>query len=304
MLMLLSLLTYTRLETYKNSQMFQLFFTKYMEKDERSYINQAMQKQYDKAKGSKKESKGEKGDQQPKVNANRRISLALLVDEKQRANKAKEWAQTRILLKNLINELYSDQPFFQEAVKERSQAVDELINEMIHAIDQLPKNKKIKKATELSNLTLADKQLDLMLYKMLHGAPYKEIVEERQLAKPQEEEAVETDQEDVEAGSEADEFKSPKGYFSLLDFVNLSPTLKIRVYLAPREVLMAAFHDKNIVDDIIAQRKELYKQAVGDGDLAQLKSAFQNQFEQRRAPEIDSATLDFSVSKTNPKNYE
>jgi len=59
MLMLLSLLTYARLESYRNSQVFQIFFTYYMEKDERGYQNLAAEKLYKKIKAPGKKTSEE-----------------------------------------------------------------------------------------------------------------------------------------------------------------------------------------------------------------------------------------------------
>lgn len=299
--MLLSLMTYARFETYRNSQIFQVFFNNYMEKDERGYVNLGAEKQYAATKGSSKDGSG---GSQPKVNANRRISLALLASKDKREKQAKDWAQERLLLKNLINVLYNDQPFFQQVIQERPQVVDELINSLVQTIDGLPENKKLKKAEELANLKLGDPLLDLLFYKILHGAPYKEVIKEQPSLLPEqkEEKKGEAEDDDSSVQSESEEFKSTKGYFSLLDFVNVSPTLKIRVYLAPREVLMAIFNDQGIVDEMMLQRKALYKQANADGDLKALSETFQNQFEQRRPQDIDKSMLDFSVTKTNPDN--
>jgi len=145
--------------------------------------------------------------------------------------------------------------------------LDELVASLTHAIDALPPEKKLKKAAELANLNLSDKDMNEVFYKMLHGAPYKEIVISADSKIPPtspqtfDEADVEDEEENNELEKEADEYKSPKGYFSLLDFVNLSQSPKIRVYLAPREVLEAIFHDSATVDDIISQRKTLYSQA-------------------------------------------
>ena len=98
--------------------------------------------------------------------------------------------------------------------------------------------------------------------------------------------------------------KSEKGYFSLLDFINLSSYTTIRVYLAPREVLETIFPDKGVVDEIIAQRQRLHQQAIDEADTKELGLSFKNQFEPRRDPSIDATMLNFSVTKTNPATYQ
>lgn len=331
MLMLLSLMTYARLETYRSSAVYQLFFNKYMEDDERTYINAAMLKQYMKTKASKRDPKEAAADKQ--IAATLRISLKLLAEKKQRDSQPKDWEQTKLLLKNLIFVLYAEEPFFKQATHMSSQVLDELIAGLVQAVDDLPDDKKLKKAADLANITLPDQQLDELFYKMLHGAAYNEVIKPK-LHKPKlqnhclqrpewqkpdikrpefnaqpsidEATGVQYDEDENQKALEEDldEAQKSEGYYSLLDFVNLSKYLKIRVYLASREVLQAIFRDKNIVDDVIAQRQALYKQALDDVAVNVLSQSFKELFEARRDPEIDPSMLDFSVSKTNPKNYE
>ncbi len=307
MLMLLSLLTYARLETYRNSQIFQVIFNRYMEQEERGYINLAADKQYMKTKGlAKKKDGAEKKKSELPVAATPRISLAALVDKKLRDAKPEEWKQTQIMLKNLIYTLYGDQTFFRQAIDNQPSLLDDLINALTNTIDDLPKEKKIKKASGLATLSLPNKELDTILYKMLHGAPYLDIppaTTEETVIVQSKDTQEEEDQDDPTLEKEADEYRSPEGYYSLLDFVNLSSMPKVRVFLAPREVLMAIFHEPTIVNDIIAQRQQYFNQALDGKPTKELSETFKNQFDQRRAPEIDAKALDFSVTKTNPQNY-
>lgn len=300
MLMLLSLMTYARLETYRSSEIFQILFTHYMEKDERGYINEMAEKLYVKTKVSTKPGKpGAK-----RTDASPRIGLGLLKDKKQRESKPQQWQQTQVLLKNLINVLYADQPFFLNLLQEHPYFVDELIASLTNAVDdsKVPLNK----TADLANITFKDQMLDEAFYKMLHGAPHKELLENPDQSSRVEDgtkNEVENDQDVDQLAQEADEFRSPEGYFSLLDFITFSSSGKIRIFLAPQEVLQAIF-DPSIVDDILIERKGLYQEAVNGTDPKELESRFKDQFDRRRDPAIDSAFLDFSVTKTNPKSYE
>ena len=69
-------------------------------------------------------------------------------------------------------------------------------------------------------------------------------------------------------------------------------------------MLLAIFHDRAVVDEIIAERKVLYKEASAKADPKDLEVKFKGRFDSRRDAAIDSALLDYSVSKTNPKYYE
>lgn len=307
MLMLLSLMTYTRLETYRSSQVFQVVFKHYMEKDERGYINTEAIKLYNRLKVSTKNGKSN-----GKVDASPRIGIGLLVDKKLRESKQKEWEQTQALLKNLMTTLYAKQPFFRQMEQERPSFLNDLIASITQAAEALPPDRQPKTTTDLANLRLADPQLDKLFYKMLHGAFYKEVFAEKEEESEapilrSQEIAAETDlnQADAKLVEEGTtEFQSQKGYFSLLDFVTLSSSPKIRVYLAPKEVLQSIFHDPATVEAILAERKQLYKQAVGGAETKSLETAFKNQFDRLKDPAISEDGLNYSVTKTNPKYYE
>jgi len=306
MIMLLSVMTYARLESYRNSQAFQVIFKQYMQEDERGYINQQAKVAYDKIKvGTKKGAKSSK-----KINASPRLAIGSLFNS-DRASKEQEWTQTKVLLKNLIKNLYSVQPFYKKMEQEDPSFVDHLITAITQAIDDLPKEKRPKKPSDLATLTLEDPKLDRMLYEILRGASYMVVVtdEQKMLAeqknsnalKPNESEA-ETSEDEEDASEEEQEFKSPPGYFSLLDFVT-GYSKPVRIYLAPKEVLQSIFPGNEIVQSIMEERERLYKQAMNDGDTQQLSETFKEQFLKMKDPSIDDKALDFSINKTNPKRY-
>ncbi|MBA3815552.1 MAG: hypothetical protein H0X29_03360 [Parachlamydiaceae bacterium] len=179
---------------------------------------------------------------------------------------------------------------------------------MTQSASQLPEDKGLKKAADIANLKLGDDELDDVFYKMLKGAPFKDldktVVPDLSKEVPKEQVQEEDDASDV--GTEkADEHRSPKGYFSLLDFVTLQPLNKVRIYLAPREVLKAVYRDDAIVNDVINKRNELYHQASsGDNEtIKSLSEAFKNEFNNRQDQAVGDV-LDFTVTKTNPKKYE
>lgn len=307
MLMLLALLTYARLETYRGSQVFHLLFEHYMQKDERGYVNMVAEKVYDSTKGSTKESKGSG----QKVAASPRVVLAVLFKKKEGDQAPQEVSSVTALLKNLMMTLYADQPFYKQILEQRPSFLDEIIAGLTHSVDQLPEERKLKKAVDLANLSLGDDQLDDVFYKMLHGAEYKDVNQEDSIdylvEKPKEE--VESDEDASDAATiekEAEEHQSPKGYYSLLDFITLQPLHKVRIYLAPKEVLKAIYRDDGIVEDIIKKRKELYNesQLADEEGVKSLGESFKNQFQNRQDPAVHDDILDFTVTKTNPKKYE
>ncbi|HEV8052740.1 MAG TPA: hypothetical protein VGP47_09605 [Parachlamydiaceae bacterium] len=314
MLMLLSLMTYARLETYRSSQTFQIIFKNYMQEDERGYINLQADKVYESIVVTEKENKDDKKKPAAKKNdASPRIGIGLLFNPDREA-KGKDWEQTKVLLKNLMRKLYSEQPFYKKLEAQRPNFVDDLVKSITQTVDELPKDVKPKHAVGLANLKLPDPLLDRVLYKMLHGASYMNVLNEEQKKVAEQKgfvikerlsnKEIETASSDEVSGDDIDEFKSPEGYFSLLDFVNSGSKPKIRVYLAPKEVLQAIFNDKATVNSIIEERQRLYQQTDADGAIEQLSESFKNQFMKLKDSSIEDETLNFSISKTNPKYYK
>lgn len=318
MLMLLTLMTYAKLETFRTSQIFQILFEERMMQNERNVINVAAAPLYrditvnteePKKETEDKDASKKQGENVKEAEAEnpsrlfRYISIGMLLDKKKREENPEKWEQTKILLKNLMNQLYAKQPFFIDIAQERPQLVDELISAVVHAIDSLP-DKKLKKAKDLANLELEDLVLNTVFYDMLKSSIR---VEENQTANSspilnpedgKKEEKI-ADSADSVLDKKVEDYISPEGESSLLDYVGEGQA-KTSVYLAPKEVLQAIFLNEAVVDDVIKERNQYYKQARSGADLKELSKAFKSQFEPRRDASIDSKTLDFSVTTTNP----
>lgn len=292
MLMLLAMLTYGRLATYSSSQISQVIFEKYMQNDERAYLNSFAEVLYNEIHKTSKE-----GDSTPRVSANSLISIAPLFNSAVTEEALKQRKQATMMLKTLMHVLYGDSPFFKEMLEKRPTFTDEIIASLIETSEGLPKEDKWKKVTDLANINLSDKELDAIFYLMLKGAAYKDVL---QSAIVSEEDKVNTES----TSTTNEDFHSKKGHFSLLDFINLSGTSKIRVYLAPKEVLEVVFPDKKTVDEIINERQQLYKQVVAGSSAAELSKIFESQFDSRRNPEIGRKDIDYTVTKTAPKKSQ
>ncbi|MEI8364846.1 MAG: hypothetical protein WCF65_00350 [Parachlamydiaceae bacterium] len=308
MLMLLALMTYARLDSYRSSQVFQIIFNRYMETDERGYINLPAKKVYNSIQVTTKEGAKEGAKEGKKAAGIARIGILQLLNQSKRDEKPKEWLQTQILLKNLMMSLYKNQPFFKKALETNPVLVDELIAAITRAIDALPANQQSKEAKELANLTLPDSQLNQILYKVLQGAPCEESSltndKKKKNQSVKNENPTDKSQSEPSLENETDEFQSTEGYCSLLDFVSGESTPKVRIFVAPREVLNAIFHDPQVVDEIIAERQELYKLAIGDAKIEDLNTAFKDRFDRLKDSSIDSTSLSYEVSKTNPRDYK
>ncbi len=298
MLMLLVTMTYARIETYRTSQVSQLFFRRYMQKHERGYVNDANDKLYIDLEGTpKNQSAQPPKPQAPRAKATPRISLLYFIDKKKREGDVKGFEETKYLLKTLIDVLYKDAPFYKEAIDHNPTVIDNLIQAIIDAIDARTSEKKITKAEQLANLKLSDPILNDLLYKMLLGTPFKGVLVEETTGTE--------DQEDDSLKEEGKEYIAPNGYISLLNYVNLSLNRPIRVYLASQEVLLTAFgQNKDVVKEIIGMRKNLYREATHDGDVSALSQQFADAFKKLQDSRLSDKALDFTVSKTNPVVYK
>ncbi|MCB1111241.1 MAG: hypothetical protein H7A37_06660 [Chlamydiales bacterium] len=257
MLMLLTLMTYARIESFRASTGVQAQFSYYMEESERDFINRRAKRWYDEIAVSSKN--GASHEQAPGL---AKLSVKILFDEKIREAKPTEFQQVYMLLKKLPDLLYGDQEFFEE-MKADASLQDEMWQQVIHAADQ----QKVTKVQDLANLDLGDAHLNEIFYKMLKGTETKE-----------------------------------GGYPSLLDYITMKRSAKIRVYLAPEPILLLLFRDPDTVSEIIETRGRLYRDVVADRmTSAEASEQFKALFAERYALGVEPTMLDFTVSKSAPK---
>lgn len=307
MIMVLSMLTYAKMQTYRNFSILQAEFNRYIMESERGYINNGALWWYENSRATVR---GPNQNKSQKGGARSRLSFIVFIDKSKQAAYAQAYPQILLLSKKLMYNLYHDQPFFQQVEQQRPDILDALLASLMVA-DSLPKDQKPKKAADLSNLDLGDPLLNSVFYFMLKGAPAPEAIQPvQQTAQPP---SLLSEYQAVQGNAEADdengdpnkkeEYKSPEGYYSLLDYIILEDTVKIRVFLAPRALLTAIFDDPNVVEAIIELRNNLYNQVVnGSMNAANASTQFQTMAAPRTT--FDQTILDFTVTKTNPRNYE
>ena len=85
MLMLLVLITYGRLENFRNFAFVQIQFKEYMEESERAYLNEEAKKRYQKTVATKSEKN--ENDNREKNPASSKLSFNLFVDKEERNNR-------------------------------------------------------------------------------------------------------------------------------------------------------------------------------------------------------------------------
>lgn len=273
--MLLAIMTYGRLESFRGFAFMQAQFKEYMTKTERLHVNEEAENRYKKSPASKRE----KGDQesQERNPASSTLSFRLFIDKAERDKHPAEFEVHTAIAKNLLRFLYGQQPFFQELEQTRPDFLDGLFSALGEVTEGFSDEEKLKKKKEIATLDLKDPELNDVFTLMLRGV------------------------EGPEAKETAN-FLLDSGYYSLLDFITLQKDkLTTRVYLASPQLLMALFGRPDIVSDIKETRQRLYRDVVNEAiTTKEAEEELRARFEDLRLPEVPEKMLNFGVSKTRP----
>jgi hypothetical protein len=299
MLMILALLTYARLDAIRSLVSTQKEFERYMEGSERKFLNEKAQERYDMTVVSNRAaSTGQPGNPNKPTGASPRLSWSFLTNKNPNELAAQSQKQ---LSKELIQILFGQQSFYIEAIKERPNIIEELFEVLPRVIDQLPKEEKIKSANDLANLDLGDKMLNAFFYKLLKGFPKASTTHSTEEAESSilNEQSKDNGEDEVEVQDSFQEHQAEENEVSLLDYITIKASNKIRVYLAPPALLLAIYKDQGVVQEIVRERQNLYRE-IRQGKLenAQATEQFKNNFSRRSTPYGDM--LDFTVSKVKP----
>jgi hypothetical protein len=304
-IMLLSLLTYARLDSYRTFSGLKAGFVKYMEELERDPTNAAALHWYHSINPGSKESSP---NQKTKAEGTARISFYLIVNKEQREKNPGAYQQTRELAKHLIAHLYGEEKFYKEIAEKRPNFINEMLDEVQAAADKLSDRSSLNNANAgaLARLALSTPELQKAFYDMLKGIPKPFTTEakgETHEIMSQEDSLVDTE-DSTDASTESAQAHADPGYISLLDYITLQSTSKTRVYLAFPSILMAIYEDQNLVEKIIETRKALYKQVKDSPNQDEATQAFEDAFKHTGHAPNYADILNFTVTKTNPAKYE
>jgi hypothetical protein len=272
MLTILSLLTYGRVESFRNFSLIQDEFKNYMKVKARVNVNELAGKRYDHTHVPSK--------YQTKPNyqnsASSTLSFNLFIDKEERKQHLLELAAHRIAAKNLMYFLYGHQEFFKKIEEKRPQILDEILDGLIKKSDEFKPKDKINRPQELATIDLDNEDINLAFTYMLQGYSKHEESE-----------------------------KAKEGYPSLLNFITVKrKKLVIRVFLASQPLLVALFGSPDIVKQISESRNQLYKEVKTERKtIPKASEEFKNLFINKRLPSIPDAMLNFDVSGTNPAKY-
>ncbi|KAF3363256.1 putative membrane protein [Chlamydiales bacterium STE3] len=276
LLMVLASISYGEMRVFFRQALSQSLWVRYMEVQEGCFYNMAVDVNYKIQPKKSKEAKAlldslgrpsedkEEKEKPPKSFSKgaKKINFRILVGRAKDLTPEKE-EQFNELIKNLIRDLYSKERFYIELLNKRPN----FLEEMLLALKGFA-TEKITDTRSLGRISFEDKDLDDAWYFMLKQNP-----DER-------------------------EGKGPCAQLSFFDFLTDSAKSEVRVYLAPKEILLAAFKgNEQIVSQILEKRQELYKLVDKDYPADKAKEEFQNAFQgYAEFPNI----LDFTVNKSKP----
>lgn len=302
LLMMLSILTYARLDNFRNYSGMQAEFERYMQHLERAYPNQIAKQWYDTTIANSNDG-GPKD--RADTDASPRLSFLVLIDADVRGKNEKAYQQNMQWAKKLIYNLYSKQPFLKEELDKNDRFIENLLEDLSRVVSGLPKKKRPKQTDDLANLRL-DPEYETVFYSMLKGCLSADDPSSQTNPAGRVEPIVENGKNDDEKDNaeEALQSSSTKAYTSLLNYITLMDKKKIRVFLASRELLLAIFESPAIVDQMIRERYSFYRLVKNGGLTAkeageQFKAAFQSSI-----PAESEQFLNFQVTKTNPLDYD
>lgn len=265
LLMAMALMTYAKIDSYRTAYFLTSQMTRYMESIEHRYANDAAYKIYTTTAMTKLEKEEEK--KNTKAEGRAYLSLYYLYHD-DTDDSYKQFAKA--FLEKLIYTLYEDQNFFQDAVNKNPTIVNDTIEYFIRALSIEYENDRLKKIENIANIPINDKEIELFYYTMNKGT-----------------QVVSNDDE-----------KYPR----LIDFLTLDASKKLRVWLAPKEILNIMFGDEATADSIVAFRRGLYKDLKKNKEMTNEKATktLEDECKNRLRSDVSYDYVDFTASKTDP----
>jgi hypothetical protein len=315
MLMLLALMTYARIEGFRDLSVLQSLFETYMQTLERKSFNDREIEWYN-DKHHKKEETNSTEEKQVRIVApgSRKLSLYPILIAKQKDSLSNDqnsgkYLQTVNVFKKLLFQLYGQQSFYNEMEQIHPGLIDDFVNALIIAArspapskdNELPS--KNPTVADLNKLQLNDFYLNKFLYTILQ----KDSLTTSKVSSNDDDEHQSNDDNNKFTNLEVpiQAAKLPNvGYKSLQDMVTLINKPSIRIALAPRELLLVLFSDPNLVDNIMATRQDLYNLVSRGGNPEEASREFSTLYKDKRDPNLEESFLDFTISKTNPQKNE
>lgn len=289
LIIILATLSYERVSNFLNTSLTRKQWQEYMQKDERAEQHLHAEKLYN-ITVVKNGSASDK----TRVDSTAFVNLDWLINPQKRESKPQVAESLRELTRNLMVVLFSDEPFFKEAQQNNPEFLDQILNTLQNPHDANGLPLTIKTSDDLSYIAWENHQLHHIFNQMLTenyaSTPPKVSVPMGPIFEEETESPNPDDHRDIE------DHKSLKG------FVTFDPRYKIRVYRAPKEVLIAVFGSPEIADEIMLASRKLYLDVLRGKSPDDAKEEFRGQFV-GSAPAQFADLLDFTVNKTSPDEF-
>jgi hypothetical protein len=271
-LMIFTLMTYGKLNHFRDRSVLRELFRVQMESQERRSIIEIVKNRYDETPVDRTKKGDEETEKKSKEKASSRLSLYMFLGEEGEKTQGDLQEPVKMILKGLIYDLYKNAPFF----KQDPEFLETLVNSMLNLIKKGQKGVTLSSGKDLANLEFQDHPLDRISYHMIKGNP----------------------------PPSGDEERKNEGYLPLSNFITFKNTEKIRVYLAPKELLNQIFDRDSEVPYILKSREDLYlklkSKRIDEKSATQEFSSF---FRGKQNANIPDKLLDYTVSSSNPKDY-
>ncbi len=266
LVLMLSVLTVEKLEKFKHQKIVQEQYQKYLSDNERQKLNDRQERLFGHTLTTDRQ----------------QVSFRYIVDKKLREKDPEKAAQYRLIIIDLIKNVYGEAKFFKDLEKTRGNFVEELLTAIEQAADRAPP-KTVLRIEDISRLQLEDPLLQKAFYHMLKGTMSKEAFNDLPKDSPLRE----------------------KAYVSLLTFINKDNQKGIEIQHAPVETLKAIFGSDEIANRIVIRRKELSKQKEeSKNDNKTGGQTFANEFKGKQRSGISDDILDFKISSSDTTPYD
>lgn len=296
-LIIISAITYARIEEFKDNYILHKMHRDYMQKSQYTIFNQIQQSIYEnksskynpknKEKEKKKElenqsqvynssadtvAEGDEKEKEKRENLNSALDIGIFFKSNESDPK---YLQSLNLLKKLIIINYADFEFY----KEMREKVDDFDNVFLQKIIDAIKNfdDKVKKSLlkrDLAEIKLPEQDLQYVWCRIIRGTK-----------------SVNTPEE--------------SGYYPVGRFLTITGGEKaykpISVYLARPPLLLAIFEDPSLVQAIIECRNRIHKEGI---KRPEGKSTLENICKNRIPADISPELLSFEISGTDPTKYQ
>lgn len=271
LILILSVLTIEKMDRFKNKVIIQNEYEQAINEGENLVFNLRQRRLYGESSIS-----------------HRQLTFRPFIHKKLRDEKPEKYKQIRQITIDLIQVLYGHTKFYKKMEQKRPQFVSQLIDAIQDKCDQMDE-KCFKRIDDVARIKLDDPVLQEVFYRMLKGTIGKE-----ESKKPENLSIL---------GNE-------KTYFPLLTYFSYEELTtkkgldnKIKLGLAPRELLLAIYGNQDLVEKLISLRIELTAHLNKKLKKDEAMAKFQAEFDGKQKPGITDI-LDYEITTTEKRGRE